>query len=469
MKKVLKKQWVTFIIEDGLNRCCIHTVRHPGFWPLGTNFTKGSEFEKYGDVYENSWPRVLRGIEWAGKHGIGVLADLHGAYGSQNGQDHPGISDGQTGLFSNKKDQQMTINAFILNEPKNEDNLPDFYDSAIEAMRKVDGAERFPLYLRDGFNINQYSKWVGERDDFSVVDHHSYFVFTDSDRSRSVTSLTSMIKSDISSSISSNTETARGNLVTDEWGCALADSSTQDVSDLDKATQAYCQGQENVYRNAAAGYAFWSYMMDGCEAGDGNGWCFKGSVGNILPEKFFSYEAQTGPVGGLELDGATNSTASNPSSSGSDNNDDTNSDDASSATSTSTSTSTSSSTSTSASATQGSSSSGQSCKAIKKKRGSTSSTSSSRRRHRFCNVGNAHAHHPSPAQKRASSSNSEGYQDGLAAAKKFAKMGGSKLGFTLQFIKDTAGDKATDSYIQDFMKGVKDGEGQVDKALRKRK
>ncbi|KAG9002725.1 hypothetical protein FRB90_011326, partial [Tulasnella sp. 427] len=105
----------------------------------------------------------------------------------------------------------------------------------------------------------------------------------------------------------------------------------------------------------------------------------------------------------------------------------------------------------------------------KKKSGSASSPASSRRRHRARNAGNAHAHHPSLAQKRASNSSSEGYQDGLAAAKKFAKMGGSKLGFTLQFIKDTAGDQATDSYIQDFMKGVNDGEGQVDKALRRRR
>lgn len=73
----------------------------------------------------------------------------------------------------------------ILNEPQNEDNLPDFYNSAIEAMRKVDGAEKFPLYLHDGFNIDQYSKWVGDRDDFSVVDHHSCKAFHFSSESAS--------------------------------------------------------------------------------------------------------------------------------------------------------------------------------------------------------------------------------------------------------------------------------------------
>ncbi|KAG8899825.1 Glucan 1,3-beta-glucosidase 3 [Tulasnella sp. 408] len=480
-KKVLEKHWDTFITEDDfkyLAKIGINTVRLPlGFWSLGTNFTKGSVFEKYGDAYENSWPRVLRAIGWAGENGIGVLADLHGAYGSQNGQSHSGISDGKTNLFSNQKDQDMTINALvwmtqqfvkvtnvvgiqILNEPQNEDNLPDFYNSAIEAMRKVDGAEKFPLYLHDGFNIDQYSQWVGDRDDFSVVDHHSYFVYTDSDTSKPVTSLTSMIKSDVSFSISSNAKIARGNLVTDEWGCALAESSTQGVSNLDSATQAYCQGQETVYRNAAAGYAFWSYTMDDCKAGDGNGWCFKGSVANILPKTFFSYEAQTEPVDGIAVDGTTNSTASSSSSS----NDDTNSDD-----NATPSSSSSSPSSTSATDNQGSNSSGQSCKASKKRVTSSSTSNNARRRHHARNPA-PHPHLSSPQQpsKRASDS-SQGYRDGLAAAKKFAKMGGSKLGFTLQFIKDTAGDKATDSYIEDFVNGVKDGEGQVDKALRRRR
>lgn len=265
-----------------------------------------------------------------------------------------------------------------------------------------------------------------------------------------------MIKSDISSSISSNAQTARGNLVTDEWSCALADSSTQGVSNLDSATQAYCQGQEKVYRDGGAGYAFWSYTMDGCKAGDGNGWCFKGSVANSLQKTFFSYEAQTEPLDGIAVDGTTNSTTSSSSSSS---NDDANSNDGANSSS-----STASSTST---AVEGSSSSGQSCKASKKKRDASSSASNNaRRRHNARNPA-PHSHRSSSSSKRASNS-SKGYQDGLAAAKKFAKLGGSKLGFTLQFIKDTT-DKPTDSYIQDFTNGVKDGEGQVDKALRKRR
>lgn len=88
-KKVLEKQWDTFITEKDFSYLAsigINTLRVPiGYWSLGPDFTKGSIYEKVGSVYENSWPRVMRTLEWAGKYGIGVMIDLHGAYGSQNG------------------------------------------------------------------------------------------------------------------------------------------------------------------------------------------------------------------------------------------------------------------------------------------------------------------------------------------------------------------------------------------------
>ena len=191
-KLILEHQWDSFVTEADfayLQKIGINTIRLPiGFWSLGPDFTKGSIFEKYGAAYTNSWPRVRRLIGWAGKYGIGVLVDMHGAYGSQNGQAHSGVSDGKTNLFSSKTNQQLTITALeyitkemsqvtnvvgiqILNEPKNDAALWPFYTTAIEAMRKVDPS--MPLYIHDAFNIKQGAEFVGKRDDFTVVDHHS--------------------------------------------------------------------------------------------------------------------------------------------------------------------------------------------------------------------------------------------------------------------------------------------------------
>ena len=54
-------------------------------WSLGPSFCAGTPFESVSEVYINAWPRILRAINTAAKYDIGVLVDLHGAPGSQNG------------------------------------------------------------------------------------------------------------------------------------------------------------------------------------------------------------------------------------------------------------------------------------------------------------------------------------------------------------------------------------------------
>lgn len=136
---VLERHWDTFIAENDfqyLSTLGINTVRLPiGYWNLGPDYCKDTPFADASDVYQNSWSRVVRAINMAGKYGLGVLVDLHGAVGSQNGQDHSGIADGQTNLFSDAGNQDKTINVLtyltkqllhvnnvvgieILNEPK---------------------------------------------------------------------------------------------------------------------------------------------------------------------------------------------------------------------------------------------------------------------------------------------------------------------------------------------------------------
>lgn len=89
-RQVLERHWDTWIQDSDfayLRSIGINTVRLPiGFWSLGPSFCVGTPFEDVGDVYTNSWPRVLQAIKTAEGYGIGVLIDLHGAPGSQNGE-----------------------------------------------------------------------------------------------------------------------------------------------------------------------------------------------------------------------------------------------------------------------------------------------------------------------------------------------------------------------------------------------
>lgn len=87
---ILEQHWDTFITQEDFQYLAsigINTVRLPiGYWSLPTPFLDGTPFEKFTSIYENAWSYVVRAINMAGAAGIGVLLDLHGAVGSQNGQ-----------------------------------------------------------------------------------------------------------------------------------------------------------------------------------------------------------------------------------------------------------------------------------------------------------------------------------------------------------------------------------------------
>jgi len=146
-RTVLERHWDTFINETDfqyLANIGINTVRLPiGYWNLGPDFMQATAFESVAQVYRDCWPRIVRAINQAGDAGIGVLVDLHGAVGSQNGQQHSGISDGATNLFSVPSNMDKTIDVLtflarelagvnnvvgiqILNEPQYVDKLTDF-------------------------------------------------------------------------------------------------------------------------------------------------------------------------------------------------------------------------------------------------------------------------------------------------------------------------------------------------------
>lgn len=87
---ILEWHWDTFITEDHVKHLAsmgINTVRLPiGYWSAGPDWISGSPYENWADVYANSWNRVLRMVSWCEKYKMGLLVDLHGAYGSQNGE-----------------------------------------------------------------------------------------------------------------------------------------------------------------------------------------------------------------------------------------------------------------------------------------------------------------------------------------------------------------------------------------------
>lgn len=310
-RAVLEKHWDTFINQSDFEYLAsigINTVRIPiGYWSLGPLYCQGTPFEPVADVYTNSWSRVVRAINWAGEAGIGVLIDLHGAVGSQNGQPHSGISDGQVNLFNNATNMDLTIGTLtylaqqlasvtnvvgieILNEPNDNPTLADFYTRAITTMRQTSTeAESLPLYIHDAFDLVHFADYIASRKDFVVADKHSYFVFGSNDTSMTAVQESHEVKHSVSEQLASASRTAHRNLVIGEWSCALVPASLANETNPMLARQQFCQGQEQIYSNLTAGWHFWSYMKDDCDSD--LDWCFKNAVGNTLPSTFFSYNS----------------------------------------------------------------------------------------------------------------------------------------------------------------------------------
>ena len=194
--------------------------------------------------------------------------------------------------------------------------------NAMDAMRqKSTGEIDLPLYIHDGFNLQQYSTFVSQRPDFVVEDHHSYFVFSTADQSEPASQHTSDIQGSISSDLEAAALNDRRNLVISEWSCALTDQSLASQSDPDEARKQFCTTQMDVYAGTSAGWAFWcashrsslvnsqrlsdqqipAYYKEGCDTDQG--WCFKTAVGKSLPETFYSY-GKPPPSDPTQLQGA---------------------------------------------------------------------------------------------------------------------------------------------------------------------
>ncbi|GLB35433.1 putative cellulase (glycosyl hydrolase family 5) [Lyophyllum shimeji] len=309
-RSLLERHWDTWITKSDFQYLAsigINTVRLPiGYWSLGPYYCKDTPFAPFADVYQNCWPRIVRAINMAAEAGIGVLVDLHGAVGSQNGQPHSGISDGAANMFENPKYMDKTIDVLmflmehlapvtnvvgiqLLNEPNNVPELTDFYSRAIETMRQssAPSAASFPLYVHNGFDIGRFTGYIANRTDFVVQDHHSYFVFTPDDENKPASGLTNDVRGPVADMLASASGSQRRNLVVDEWSCALTPQSLSSEPDKHRAQSDFCKAQLDVYANTTAGWSFWSYFKEGCE--DDPGWCFKAAVNNTLPATFFSY------------------------------------------------------------------------------------------------------------------------------------------------------------------------------------
>jgi len=156
-----------------------------------------------GDPYlfRTSWRYLLRGIEWARKHGLRVNLDLHGIPGSQNGWNHSGrlgaigwmngtngavnvkrsleVHDRLSKFFAQDRYKNVISHYGLANEPRmtflSMADVMAWTQQAAGLVRR-NGVRDAVVVFGDGFC--GLGKWQGQPNDANLaVDVHQYVIF----------------------------------------------------------------------------------------------------------------------------------------------------------------------------------------------------------------------------------------------------------------------------------------------------
>jgi len=89
-----------------------------GYWSIPLTSSDTSETTSVAPYVSGAWPYLLRALDWAQKHNVHVIVDLHGAPGSQNGYDNSGQRTGNPVWANNPDNVTRTVDtlAFIARE-----------------------------------------------------------------------------------------------------------------------------------------------------------------------------------------------------------------------------------------------------------------------------------------------------------------------------------------------------------------
>lgn len=205
---VLIPHWDTWVNQSDIQTLASSGITHVripiGYWLLG-NLLTDEPYCTGPQIYY-----LQRLISWLKQEGLKAVIDLHGAPGSQNGNDNSGKSGGniqwntptnevrttqylvQLAQLLNQWEQNSTLSNVVigielLNEPKTTalggpiqmTDLANWYRTTITALQANDqGNWSRSIWLADGWNI-QYSEWITINQQFTniIYDSHLYYAF----------------------------------------------------------------------------------------------------------------------------------------------------------------------------------------------------------------------------------------------------------------------------------------------------
>lgn len=307
--------WVTRDDLELMRRHGFNTLRLPiGFWHLGADYCALSpEYAPFASVYKGALERIASAIALAAEFDFGVLLDLHGAPGSQNGEAHSGVSRA-AGLFDSDAAMKGTIAALcllarrfagaanvvgleLLNEPRDVGALRGFYTRALKALAVVlRDEDAFPIYLSDAWRLEGYAEFLREQRDAChfplVLDAHFYYCHDPSLASRSAAEITLDVQS-MGAALRGQTWSNydhRIDVVVGEWSAALKPESLALSAAQGVATSAalapFAAAQLEAYTTSCSGWFYWTYRT-----GDDDGpwslrYCLRSGLLTVAAPRF---------------------------------------------------------------------------------------------------------------------------------------------------------------------------------------
>lgn len=274
--------WITaddfkWIADRGLN-----AVRLPvGYGVLEDNppFVTGAE-------------TLDRAFAQAKANGLGVLLDLHGVPGSQNGWDHSGRSGTLgwhtskeniahsvriiEGLASHCKQFDNLIGLELLNEPRWDvplEIIKSYYEEAYQAARKHLPKETVSIVIHDAFRALEWQDFMQTGAYSNVrLDTHLYQCYTEADRKNDIHAHVEIAGLEWKRQLDKMQQKLPS--IVGEWSCSLDTQSLKGLNGFshDIAIRAYADAQLTSFETSR-GWFYWTYKIS-----SGGTWSFRECV-----------------------------------------------------------------------------------------------------------------------------------------------------------------------------------------------
>ncbi|MEO6513309.1 MAG: glycoside hydrolase family 5 protein [Candidatus Saccharimonadales bacterium] len=282
----LKQHRDSFITEDDFRWIAEHgldAVRLPvGYWIFDGDapYIAGIEY-------------VDKAFEWAARYRLGIVLDLHGATGSQNGNEHSG----RTGdiawnapenrakslhtierLAERYKGNDQLIGIELLNEPSwlnKRRVLREYYEHGYDIIRKHCGTN-VAVIAADAFHPKKWGRVMqGAQYQAKWLDVHLYQLFNKRDKKLSIGGHIDKTNQAWRSLLAKVSK--RWPIMVGEWSIAL---DPQTFKNMDTATthaayRAYGSVQLQVFEAHAASWFYWTYKTQ-----NGGAWSYRDCVAN---------------------------------------------------------------------------------------------------------------------------------------------------------------------------------------------